>query len=85
MGQKFRTKVEKYRGNKLDQEKLDQIFSADVVLGEDAVELGLIDEIGMFDDVMAAKHKGLEIKDYSRRSPLDNIAESFGAGARMQM
>ena len=85
MGEKFRAQVEKHRGEKLDKEKLEQIYSADVVLGEDAVQLGLIDEIGMFDDVMAAKHKGLEVKDYSRRSPLDDIAERFNAGAKAQV
>ena len=42
----FRAWVESNRKDKLKKEEADKIFSADVFLGDDAKELGLIDEFG---------------------------------------
>ena len=84
-GDNFKNHVNKYREDKFDKNELDKIFSADLVLGETAIELGLIDEIGMFDEVMAEKHKDLEVKNFSKRSPFDSFAESFDLEARARM
>jgi len=42
----FRAHVMSHRESKFDEANHDQIFSADVVVGEEAKALGLVDEIG---------------------------------------
>ena len=69
----------------MNQNELERIFSADVVLGEKAVELGLIDKIGIVDEVMEEKHKDLKILDFSRQSPIDELKEKWGGAAKMRM
>lgn len=48
----FENHVLKYRSSKIAQDHMEQVFSADVVLGARAKEIGLIDELGLFDVVI---------------------------------
>ena len=61
----FKEHVLKHRGNKLIPESKDQIFSADVVTGERAVELGLVDEVGMFESTIEKLHPKLKVVNFS--------------------
>ena len=74
----FRGWVEENRKDKLNQEKLEQIFSADVVLGPEAKELGLIDDFGevrtKFKEIYG---KEVEILNFSKSSPLELLKERF--------
>ena len=81
----FRDHVNKHRADKFDQTKLDQIFSADVVLGEEAKALGLADEIGDFETVIKEKHPDLKVKDFSQVSKFEKIAESLSNAASIQI
>ena len=65
----FRGWVEENRKNKLDQSKLDSIFSADVFLGSKAKELGLIDDFGDITTVVKQKHPDVKkIVNFSKQS-----------------
>ena len=85
MGKMFQDHVKKHRADKLDQNELQKIFSADVVLGEEAIDLGLVDKIGIIDEVMAEKHEGLEIRDFSKRNPFEALKANLGAQMKIQM
>ncbi len=44
------------------------MFSADVVTGLKAKELGLIDELGLFEETIKEKYPKCKIVDYSKKS-----------------
>ena len=71
----FRGWVESNREGKLDQSKFDSIFSADVYLGSEAKELGLIDEFGDMKSKMKELY-GEEIKivNFSKQSRFAKLA-----------
>ena len=69
----FEKHIKKHRGDKLDQSKLDLIFSADVFTGIKAKELGLIDEIGLCEPVMREKFPGVQIKNFSKKNVFEDI------------
>ncbi len=51
----FRREVEKRRGRRLKETKADLLFSGDVWLAEEAHSLGLIDGIGVLEEVLRAR------------------------------
>lgn len=53
------------------------MFSADVVTGEKAKEIGLIDELGLMDDVISELYPKTKIVDFSKKSPLEEISQKF--------
>ncbi len=69
--QEFKQHVLQHRVFKEDH--LQQVFSADVVTGLKAKEIGLIDEIGMVDKVMETEFKDCKIVDFSKTSKLEQL------------
>lgn len=67
----------KHRESKFREEDHAQIFSADVVVGEEARKLGLVDEIGSVDEVMRQKFGEFELKNFSKQSKFAEIIEKF--------
>ncbi len=57
----FKEHVEKCRGSKLLEEEKDRIFSAEAMYADEGKRLGLVDELGMFEEVMAERYKGIKI------------------------
>ena len=78
----FEKFIRKQRGDKLDQSKLEQIFSADVFSGVKAKELGLIDEIGLCEPVMKEKFPGVEIKNFSKKNVFEDIQQNIEQSTR---
>lgn len=64
----FRDHVMTHRESKFKEADHAQIFSADVVVGEEARRLGLIDEIGTVEEVMKQKFGECEIRNFSKKS-----------------
>lgn len=62
-----------HRKDKFQEANYPQIFSADVVLGERAKELGLVDQIGTVDSVSKAKYDGLKVVDFSKLKPIEKL------------
>jgi ClpP class serine protease len=74
----FRNHVMKFREQKFKQEDHPQIFSADVVTGDRGKELGLIDEVGMCENVMREKYgEKVVIKDFSKQSKFERLGSMF--------
>ena len=74
----FREWVETNRDGKLDQSKLDQIFSADVYLGTEAKDLGLIDDFGEVKAKMRELYgDDIKIVNFSKVSRFERIAQQF--------
>lgn len=68
----------KYRSQKFKEENLSQIFSADVVTGARAKEIGLVDELGLPEEVMMAEHgEKVKIIDYSKTSRWEALGAQF--------
>jgi ClpP class serine protease len=44
------------------------VFSSDVVTGQKAKDMGLIDEIGLFEEVIKDKYPKSRIVDFSKKS-----------------
>ena len=63
---KFIEDVKRKRGNKLKADE--STFSGDVWTGEEALQRGLVDEVGTLVEVLAARHPGakLEVEPDSR-------------------
>ncbi len=55
-------------GRNMDMENVDEIAQGRVWSGKDAVEVGLVDELGTIEDAIAYTAKLAEISDYSVRS-----------------
>lgn len=68
----FKEHVLKHREGKLtkDPVELDRLFNADIVMGEEAKRLGLIDGIGDYKTVMKLKYPNLKFVDYSATSEI---------------
>ena len=73
----FKNHVLKYRADKFQESNHSQIFSADVVLGQKAKDLGLIDELGDLETVINEKHEGCKIEHFSKFSKFDKIMENI--------
>ena len=69
----FREHVLKHRQAKFDEANYPKIFSADVVLGEKAKELGLVDEIGSVEAVLNERHADVKVVDFSKEKPWDKF------------
>ena len=63
--EEFQNHVLKYRSTKIAQEHMEQVFSADVVLGIRAKEIGLIDELGLFDVAIRTLHPAVKVVNFS--------------------
>ena len=72
----FKAHVEKHRVVK-DSER-DRIFNADVVLGTEAKEIGLVDECGYMGSVMEREFAGVKIVNFSKAGWKENLKASFG-------
>ncbi len=70
----FRDHVLKYRKHKLSPDSTDQVFSADVVTGIKAKQIGLVDEVGMFEATIKALHPGIKVVNFSKQSQLELFA-----------
>lgn len=73
-------------GRKMDVERVRAIADGRVFTGRQAVEAGLVDELGDFYDAVdtAAELAGLEdydVREIGRLSPFERFLEQFGAGA----
>ena len=73
----FRGHVEQYREGKLKAEELERIFSADVVYGEEGKELGLVDELGLFESVMQEMHPKVKVINFSQQSQWEKLQATF--------
>lgn len=73
----FKSHVEACRGDKLVESEKDRIFSAEAMYASEGIKLGLIDELGLFEEVMADKFKDIKIENFSKSSPLAELAEKF--------
>lgn len=73
--EQFINHVKERRTDKLNKRRYKDIFSGDVFLGEEALRLGLIDQIGTMDDVLTERFgKHAQIKRLSARtSPLKRL------------
>merc|ERR1711957_1517 len=79
----FETHVKDNRGDSLKDEDLPRIFNAEVVLGGEAKELGLIDELGNCNTIMERDYPEIKMKNFSETSKWDNLAAAF-SGALIQ-
>lgn len=66
----FRSEVLRYRGDKIASNKLDEVFSGRPFTGSQAVEIGLIDGVGGFDDAVA---KARELAGLPEDTPIKYI------------
>ena len=74
----FKNHVMKFREGKFKEDDHPQIFSADVVTGLRGKELGLVDEIGMNEEVMRQKYGDkVVIKDFSKQSKFERLGSMF--------
>ena len=64
----FKNHVLSYREAKIDEKYHEKVFNADVVMGEEAKTIGLIDEIGDVDTVIKEKFEDLKIENFSKQS-----------------
>ena len=69
----FRQHVLDHRAAQFEEANYPQIFSADVVLGEKAKELGLVDEIGSVESVLKEKYDDLKVVDFSKEKPWEKF------------
>ena len=69
----FEGHVKKHRAENFKEEDHDQIFSADVVMGQRAKELGLVDDVGDFDEMIKSQHPDCEVLNFSKQSKWDKI------------
>lgn len=60
-----------------------QVFSADVVTGRRAKEIGLIDDIAMLEDVVEREFKGSKVVDFSKVSKIEQLQSNFKMGMSM--
>jgi ClpP class serine protease len=65
----FKTHVLNCRGTKFKDSCLEKILSADAFTGEEAKNLGLIDEFGIFEEFSKQKYPGIKVVDFSKSSP----------------
>jgi ClpP class serine protease len=76
----------KYRTGKFVDENLPQIFSADVVTGKKAKEIGLVDEIGMVEEVMKREFGDkVKINDFSKGSKWAALAQQYEASFQSRL
>ena len=74
----FKNHVMKYRESKFKDEDHPQIFSADVVTGSRGKDLGLIDELGLCENIMRDKFGDkVVIKNFSKPSGFEKIGAMF--------
>lgn len=59
----FKSRVEKNRG--ISADKLEEYAQGKVWLGDEAKEIGLVDQIGSLDDTIQAMAKDLKLQNYS--------------------
>ena len=59
----FKSRVEKNRG--ISADKLEEYAQGKVLLGDEAKEIGLVDQIGSLDDTIQAMAKDLKLQNYS--------------------
>jgi len=69
----FKGHVLKNRKDKIKVENYDKVFNADVFTGDEALNLGLVDEIGDLNNVMNIKYPNAKIVNFSKESPLDQL------------
>lgn len=69
--EEFKSHVLQHR--KFNDQHLEQVFSADVVTGLKAKDIGLVDEIGMVEEVMDKEFSGSKIVDFSKTSKLEQL------------
>lgn len=91
----FINHVKERRTDKLNKRRYKDIFSGEVFLGDEALRLGLIDQIGTMDDVLRERFgKEAQIKRLSARtspikrlvgSSVPDLAASFGAEAESRL
>jgi len=71
-------------GRKLDKAKIDSIAQGRVWTGEDAISIGLVDELGGLDKAVSIAVKKAKLTDYKfvnypeQKDPFNNILKSFG-------
>jgi len=65
----FKEHVDKHREGKLKESELHRIFNADVMVGSEAKEVGLIDEVGIIEEVMDEKYPEIKVVDFAKKSP----------------
>lgn len=76
---RFREVVIHGRQDRLNQQKIKEIFSGLVWIGKDAMELGLIDGLKSIEDIANEVEEGIKIIDYSKQpSPFDRLTNRFG-------
>jgi protease-4 len=80
--QQFVSVVQRGRGERLNPEADEEIFSGLVWTGERAVEMGLADDLGSLDQVARDVIGAARLVDYTQRENLaERLARRFGAGA----
>jgi len=73
---KFKDHIRKTRGKKLKGTE-EQLFNADIWHGEEAKELGIVDEIGTLDPVMREMFPDAKIRDFSVTKPFEKLMQNL--------
>ena len=73
----FKSHVKEHRGGCLKESDLPRIFSADVVTGDEAKELGLVDELGNMESVMESDFPDVEIQNFSKTNKFEEFVAMF--------
>lgn len=68
-----------HRKDKIREEDHEKVFNADVFLGDQTKELGLVDEIGHLDSKMKEMYPEAEIVNFSKESPMEAFKRKFGS------
>lgn len=71
----FQAEVIAMRGERLKMESAPDLFSGRTWIGPKALELGLIDEVGTYEEVLEANFKGVTVNDFS---PHQSIQDRLG-------
>jgi ClpP class serine protease len=74
----FKKHVLKFREGKFKPDAEAQIFTADVVTGQKALEFGLIDRLGLCDQVVRDKYGPKTVLvDFSKKSKMEEFSSRF--------
>ena len=76
----FKIHVTKYRGEKIKNQDLDNLFSGEYWVGREAIELGLADEVGTIDTFIRKEFggtKNINVKEI--KPPMSKLQAFFGA------
>eukprot|EP01016_Furgasonia_blochmanni_P021026 TRINITY_DN2337_c0_g1_i12.p1 TRINITY_DN2337_c0_g1~~TRINITY_DN2337_c0_g1_i12.p1 ORF type:complete len:288 (+),score=20.29 TRINITY_DN2337_c0_g1_i12:360-1223(+) len=78
--QRFIKHIESHRGDRIKipkDQRMDRIYTADCFTANEALEFGLIDGIGTYDEILKRDFPGAHIVNFSKKSYFERLKDTY--------